>query len=168
MDTKNKVFVVIGSVALLASAGVGGYALFATKDSTSGTTTGTSSQTSSTSTNTATTSTDTTSTSSSTSSSSYKDGTYTASVSYSVPHGASNTLAATVTVSSGKITAVSTNDNYSDNESGRYIQEFESALSSTVVGTDLSSASFSRIGGASLTTKAFNQALDTIITQATA
>lgn len=48
-----------------------------------------------------------------------------------------------------------------------YIQDFESALNSAVVGQNLSGASFSRIGGASLTTSAFNDALDQIMTQAT-
>ena len=174
MDTKNKVFVVIGSVALIASAAIGGYSLFATQDNTAASTTGTSSQvstTTSTPSSPASTTNTTTASSSatdSTSSGSYKDGTYNATVSYSVPHGATNSLKATVTVSNGSITAVSTDDSYSDHESGQWISEFESSLSSSVVGTNLASASFSRIGGASLTTDAFNNALEQIISQATA
>lgn len=168
MDTKNKVFVVIGSVALLASATMGGYSLFATADDTSASTVGTSSQVATTSTTATPSTAAATSTSTGTSSSSsYKDGTYSATVSYSVPHGATNSLKATVTIASGKITAVSTDDSYSDHESGMYIQDFESALESAVVGSDASSASFSHIGGASLTTDAFSNALDTILSQAT-
>lgn len=170
MDTKNKVFVVIGSVALLASATIGGYSLFATADDTSASTVGTLSQVATTSTNTtsSTTTAATTSTNTSSSSGSYKDGTYSTTVSYSVPHGATNSLKATVTIASGKITAVSTDDTYSDHKSAMYVQDFESALESAVAGSDASSASFSRIGGASLTTDAFSNALDTILTQATA
>ena len=175
MDTKNKVFVVIGSVALLATAGLGGAFLFADK-STSASTTGTasSSTTSSTTSNAptntsnATTTTADTSTTSSSSTSSYKDGTYTASTSYSVPHGATNSLSATVAISGGKITSVTTNDNYTDHESAMYISDFESSVSSEASGTSLADASFSRIGGASLTTEAFNTVLDTVRSQATA
>lgn len=173
MDTKNKVFVVIGSVALLATAGLGGAYLFGAKDTPTGSTTGMSSTTSTSSSSTPTTSTSTTtdtssSSSTTSSSSSYKDGTYTASTSYSVPHGATNTISATVVVSGGNITSVTADDNYTDRESGMWISDFESSLSSTVNGTSLADASFSRIGGASLTTEGFNAVLDMIRTQATA
>lgn len=73
-----------------------------------------------------------------------------------------------MTVSGGKITAVTTDDSYSDHESAMYIDSFESSVSSTAVGTSLADASFSRIGGASLTTEGFNSVLDEIRTQATA
>ena len=96
-----------------------------------------------------------------------KDGTYTATATYYVPHG-SNTISATVTVSGGNITSVTANDNYTDGESAMYIDSFESSLSSKAVGMSLASASFSRIGGASLTTEGFNSVLDQIRTQATA
>jgi hypothetical protein len=85
-----------------------------------------------------------------------------------VPHGGSNSVSATLTISGGKITAVTTNDNYTDNESAMYVDSFESNVSSATVGTSLADASFSRIGGASLTTEGFNRVLDTIRSQATA
>jgi len=47
-----------------------------------------------------------------------------------------------------------------------YISRLESALKDTVPGQDLASLSPSRIGGASLTTYAFDQVLDTIRSQA--
>lgn len=103
----------------------------------------------------------TTSTSSMTSSSTYKEGTYSATVSYYVPHG-TNSLTAKVTVSGKKITSVSVNDDYSDHESAMYIDSFESAIKSAVVGRDLGSLSLSRVGGATLTTQAFDDALTTI------
>ena len=171
MDTKNKLFTVIGSVALLAAAGIGGATLFASKDDTASTTTGatassttlsssTPSDSTSASTNTS------TSSSSSTSHSSYKDGTYTASTTYSVPHGATNSISATVVVSGGTITSVTANDSYTDRESGMWISDFESSLSSDASGQSLSSYSPSHIGGASLTTEAFSSVLDEIRSQA--
>ena len=155
MDTKNKLFTVIGSAALIATAGIGGATLFASKDDTASTTTGAtvSSTTLSSSTRT---STDTSpSSSSSTSHSSYKDGTYTASTTYSVPHGATNSISATVVVSGGTITSVTANDSYTDRESGMWISDFEGSLSGDASDQSLSSYSPSRIGGASLTTEAF-------------
>lgn len=119
--------------------------------------------TSSTSSSTSTSSTTSTSSSSST----YKDGTYSATASYYVPHG-TNSLTADVTIKDGVITAVSVDHNYSDHESAMYIDSFESALKSTVVGQSVGSLSFSRIGGATLTTEAFDQALRTIQSDAKA
>lgn len=93
-------------------------------------------------------------------------GTYTASASYDVPHGATNSISVKVTLSGGKDTDVFVNDDYSDHESQLYISRFESALKDTVPGQDLASLSPNRIGGASLTTYAFDQVLDTIRSQA--
>jgi uncharacterized protein with FMN-binding domain len=165
VDTRNKIFAVIGTVAILATSGTVGALLFTQQDttSTSGTTT--------TSQNTTLASTGTSSGSSasaSTSTSSYKDGTYTASQSYRVPHGGQNTVKATVVIASGKITAVTTSNDYTDGESGMYIQDFESSVSGMMVGKSMGSMMSSRIGGASLTSSAFYNALDTIATQAQA
>lgn len=176
MDTANKVFVTIGAIALVATAGVGGYLLFATRDTTSATsnnsvssqsqvssnTTPTTSTGTSTSTNTNTSSTATTA------SSSYKDGVYTASTNYSVPHGESNSLSATIVVSGGKITDVKVSNNYTDRESGMYIDSFNSSVNSDASGQSLANYSPSRIGGASLTTWAFSDVISTIRSQATA
>lgn len=121
-----------------------------------------------TATNVADTATATTSSSPSASSvgSGYKNGTYTATVSYSVPKGATNQIAVQATISDGKITAVSSKDTFSDRESGDYIDSFESSLKADVVGQPLSGFSASRIGGASLTTYAFEEAVQKIATQA--
>lgn len=174
MNTATKIIVSIGSIAVIATAGVGGFLLATSNTTSTPSIAGTVSQTTTPSTVSATTSvasTSGTSSSSSTStatSSGYKDGTYTASTSYYVPHGGTNSLSATVTITGGTITAVSTNNNYSDGESGMYIDSFKSSVSSAAVGTSLASANFSRIGGASLTTQAFDSALDQIRSQATA
>lgn len=97
----------------------------------------------------------------------YNDGTYTASADYSVPHGYQNSIDISVTIANDIITAVSTDNDYSDNESGMYIDAFESDLEGEVVGQLLSEVSFSRIGGASLTTDGFNEALELVQSAAT-
>jgi len=176
MNTATKIIVSIGSIAVIATAGIGGFLLATKNDAASAIATTTSSVTpASTAVATTTPTSDTTSTAvtpastpTTANTSGYKDGTYTANTSYRVPHGGSNTISASVTVSGGKITAVTANDNYTDGESAMYVDSFESSLSSSVVGTSLANANFSRIGGASLTTSAFDSALDTIRTQATA
>jgi|APMI01.1.fsa_nt_gi uncharacterized protein with FMN-binding domain len=172
MDTKNRIFTVVGAVALIATVGLGGYTLFATKDTTATSQASTSSQVAATPVTTAqaTTASATTESSGTTASSStsYKDGTYTASTTYSVPKGGQNSLSATVTISGGKITTVKTTDNYADHESGSWISDFESEVSSDASGQSIASYSPSRIGGASLTTDAFDDALTTIKSQASA
>lgn len=166
MDTRNKIFAVVGTVAILATAGAVGALLFTQQDTTS--TTGTANTTqSSTST-----STDTlyggSSSTPTTTTSSYKDGTYTTTQSYSVPHGDTNSIKVTVTIASGKITAVTTDNSYTDRESGMYIQDFETSVNGVIVGQEMGATPFSRIGGASLTSSAFYDALDAIATQAKA
>lgn len=172
MKTKDKIFLAIGSTAIVAAIGFGGYAMFAkptgisnasqtsTSVSTGGS--GASLDASSSSSDSSVSSSDTSSSSSTSSNASYKDGTYTASASYSVPHGYQNTIKVSVIIASGKITAASATHDYSDRESGEYIDMFDSALTSKVVGQSVSSTSFSRIGGASLTTEGFDEALASI------
>lgn len=96
----------------------------------------------------------------------YKDGNYSASVNYSVPERGSNSLVLHVTIKNDMITAVSSDSTYSGRESSRYVGRFEDSLSGAVVGKKLDSVSPSRIGGASLTTNAFNKALRSVITNA--
>lgn len=172
MEKSQKIFVSVGAIAVVGLAIVGGKLLLGDDNSSANTATTSASTTSSSATNTtsnASTSSSSTSTSSSGSStSSYKDGQYSASQGYSVPKGATNTIAVTLTVSGGKITAVSVDNTYSDRESGQYISNFESMVDSSATGQSLSSYNPSRIAGASLTTDAFSQAIDTIRTKAAA
>ena len=175
MKQQDKVFMVVGGLAVLVTAGITGLYLF-NNDGDEAITTATSTPSSSTSqdatasstSSTAATTTDTTSTSTTTStSSSYKDGSYTAKTTYYVPHG-TNTISATITVASGKVTAVKVNNDYTDNESGMYIDSFENSIQSAVVGKSIDGLSLSRVGGASLTTEAFDQVLATIQNEAKA
>lgn len=175
MKKKDALFLGIGAVAIIASAAVVGFAVMntnsddtsastssasVTKSSASSSTDDTSS--SSSSDDSASTSSDSSSSDGSASSSSYKDGTYSATVIYSVPKGDTNSITASVTISGGEITAVTSDNSYTDHESGQYISRFESSLSSSATGQSLADYSPSRIGGASLTTSAFADVLDQI------
>lgn len=164
-------------VGALAVASIIGATVFAFTQNSSPTTTAATGRTTAqttTATPTTTAATDTTSTSTaattSTSSSGYKDGTYTASASYSVPRG-SNSIDVSVTVKNGVVTAVKATHGYSasDRESGMYVDAFDSSINSSVVGKAIDSiTSLSRVGGASLTTYGFDDALATIANQAKA
>lgn len=97
-----------------------------------------------------------------TSTSSYKDGTYSAAVVYTVPRGYQNSITANVTVSNNKITSVSVDNKYTDRESGLFIDNFEAALEQVVIGEPIGSLSVSRIGGATITTDAFEKVITKI------
>jgi uncharacterized protein with FMN-binding domain len=94
-----------------------------------------------------------------------KDGIYTASASYYVPRG-SNTISVNITIKNDIITAVTSDDKYSDGTSAEYIDSFKSELSSAVVGKSITGLNISRVGGASLTSDGFNKTLDIIRTDA--
>ena len=97
----------------------------------------------------------------------YKDGTYAATASYSVPR-ASNTISVNITIANNIVTNVTTTHKYTDSQSGMYVDSFDGAISSKVVGQSVSNLSLSRVGGASLTTVGFVQALNTVISNAAA
>lgn len=98
----------------------------------------------------------------------YKNGTYDATSSYYIP-GGQNSLAVTLTISGDKVTAVKTSSTVDSYESQRYVDRFNANISSAVVGTSLSDAmSQSRVGGASLTTSAFDDAITQIMNNAKA
>lgn len=95
----------------------------------------------------------------------YRNGTFVASSNYAVP-GASNTLTTRITISQDKVAAVSSSHVAPDPDSQPFINGFNSGVSSAVVGRSLAGLSASRIGGASLTTAAFNSNLNAIRSQA--
>lgn len=166
METKQKIFVALGTLAVVGVAVFGGKMLLTGDSVTSASAPVTPTQSQSVSTVTPSATTNNTSSQPSASTSQYKDGQYTATQSYNVPHGAVNSLTVTLTLSGGKISAVTTNNDYSDRESQMYVSSFEDSLSASAVGQSLSGYSPSRIGGASLTTEAFYQALSTVKTKA--
>lgn len=98
-------------------------------------------------------------------STSYKDGTYTASADYRVPHG-TNSIKATLTIKNGTVQSLEVADDFTDRESSVYVSSFESRVKSVVEGKALGSISVGRIGGASLTSQAFENVLSDIIVDA--
>lgn len=172
MKPQDKVFFSIGAAAIIFAASIGGYALIKGDEGSpmsTDTSTSSTAATPSSPNNTATTNYSSSENNTATSSSNYKDGTYTASKSYNVPHGWQNNIKVSLTVKSGKVTAVNATHDASDQESQMYIDSFDTELQGAVVGQDISSlTSFSRIGGASLTTYGFEQAISSIINEAKA
>lgn len=98
---------------------------------------------------------------------SYKDGTYTANSSYRVPH-SSESIGVTLTVKDGVVTGTSLNQSEDNPESAQYQEMFAETYKSYVVGKKLSDISLNRVSGASLTTGAFDTALQQIRSQAQA
>ncbi len=101
------------------------------------------------------------------SSGAYKNGTYTASSSYGVPHG-SEDIQVKITLKDGVITASSVQNSENDHDSARYQEDFTSVYQSSVIGKNISGLQIDVIAGASDTTDGFNQALSQIASQAKA
>lgn len=153
-------------IALLAG-GVMVYGVNQDKQNTVATTTGTSNLTSQTSASTSTAPASSTSSSTSSSSSSYKDGTYSATSDYYVPHG-SESIKVTLTISNGTITNSSIQNSEYDGESAQYQEAFAGEYKSYVVGKPISSLQLNYVAGASDTTQGFDDALQQIKTKAQA
>lgn len=171
METPQKIFVAIGTVAVVGMAVIGGKVLFndsgvAKRDAANANSSSTTSTNGTASAPQSTGATQNTTTAAS--AATYKDGTYVATQRYVVPRGDINAIAVTLTIADGKISAVKASDTYTDRESGMYVKSFESEVSTSASGQPLSSYSPSRIGGASLTTDAFTQAIDAVRSQAAA
>lgn len=103
--------------------------------------------------------------SSSSSSSAYKDGTYSATSDYYVPHG-SEQIEVTLTLKDGTITGSSIKNSESDRESVGYQEDFASAYKNFVVGKKIIGLQLSTISGASDTTQGFNDAVSQIASKA--
>jgi major membrane immunogen (membrane-anchored lipoprotein) len=97
---------------------------------------------------------------------SFKDGTYTIEDAYFVMAGLSEPMRTTVTLDDGIITDASVAFDTQDIHSEYYQRDFSAAYKSKVVGVSISDVPFSRIGGASLTTGGFNDALQKVMNQA--
>jgi hypothetical protein len=95
----------------------------------------------------------------------YKDGSYTATSSYRVPHG-SESIRVSVTLKDGVVTASSVQNSENDFDSAQFQEEFAAAYKSYVVGKKISGLQLGAISGASDTTAGFNEALSQIASQA--
>lgn len=90
---------------------------------------------------------------------------YSVTIDYEVPKGDANSLSVSMTIKDGIITNLNTESKYQDHESISYINDFAGSIKSKVVGKKLSDINLSRVGGASLTTGAFQDAVDQISLQ---
>ncbi len=97
----------------------------------------------------------------------YRNGTYSATGSYSSP-GGQDQVAVTLTLANDIITSVSVTPQAGDRTSQRYISKFLSGYQQYVVGQDISTLSLGRISGSSLTPIGFNNAISQIRAQAKA
>lgn len=91
----------------------------------------------------------------------FKD--YTVTVNYGIPQGYSENMTVTLRLLSNVITDATVQyDAGANHESAWYQNRFQSAYKPLVIGKNIDSISLSRVGGASLTTNAFNAALQAI------
>ncbi len=95
----------------------------------------------------------------------FRNGSYATQSSYRTPNGTYQ-ISVNLTVVNDKVTNSSVSF---DSKGARdsYSKRFSSSYQSALIGQDLGTASLSRVGGASLTTDAFNNAIDSIRSQAT-
>lgn len=97
----------------------------------------------------------------------YADGTYTADGSYATPESVES-ITVTVTLESDVITAVEVTGDPQRPESEQYQGQFIGGISDAVVGKDIDEISVSRVAGSSLTSGGFNEAIETIKSEAAA
>lgn len=102
-----------------------------------------------------------------TTSGTYADGTYTESGSYNAPSG-TETVEVTVTLADNVITDVSVVGEASDPQAKRHQGEFSDGIAAAVVGKNIDEISVDKIGGSSLTSGGFNEAIDAIKADAAA
>ena len=109
--------------------------------------------------------TDSAGTDSGSSASTYADGTYEATGTYTSPNGQEE-VDVSITLESDVITAVTVTPQASNPNSVRYQNEFADGIAAVVVGQDIDEISVSRVAGSSLTSGGFNEAVDTIKSEA--
>jgi uncharacterized protein with FMN-binding domain len=93
----------------------------------------------------------------------YEDGTYDATADYQSPNG-TETIEVTVTLEGDTVTEVEVAGKSVDPspEVERYQGEFEDGIAAEVVGKNLDELSVDRVGGSSLTSGGFNEAIERI------
>uniref|UniRef100_UPI0028D5F6E3 FMN-binding protein n=1 Tax=uncultured Microbacterium sp. TaxID=191216 RepID=UPI0028D5F6E3 len=106
-------------------------------------------------------------TGSATTSGTYADGTYEATGQYATPESV-ETVDVTLTLAGDTITEVNVTGDPQAAESRRYQSEFIGGIAAEVVGKKLDEISVSKVAGSSLTSGGFNNAVETIKTEAQA
>jgi hypothetical protein len=97
----------------------------------------------------------------------YADGIYTAVGTYSSP-GGEESISVTLTLTGDVVTAASAVGNATSPPSSQYQQQFVSNFADLIVGKSLDEVSLDKVAGSSLTPIGFNDAVDTIKTDALA
>lgn len=97
----------------------------------------------------------------------YTDGTYTAEGSYQTPE-TTEEIEVTLTLESDVITAVEVTGDPQAPQSQQYQSRFIGGISGEVVGKSIDDISVSRVAGSSLTSGGFNDAVETIKSEAAA
>ncbi|TAJ48023.1 MAG: hypothetical protein EPO52_07540 [Herbiconiux sp.] len=111
------------------------------------------------------TATDSATTDSGSSASTYTDGTYEATGTYTSPNGQEE-VDVSITLANDVITAVTVTPQASNPNSVRYQNEFADGIAAVVVGQDIDEIQVSRVAGSSLTSGGFNEAVETIKSEA--
>jgi uncharacterized protein with FMN-binding domain len=104
-------------------------------------------------------------TSSSSAGSLYQDGTYSADGTYVSPNG-TETVGVELTLASGTVTAVNITEHPSNPNTRKFQGEFAGGIASQVVGKSIDEIKVSKVAGSSLTSGGFNQAVETIKSEA--
>jgi uncharacterized protein with FMN-binding domain len=97
----------------------------------------------------------------------YADGNYsTNSISYSVPGGQNDLAITSLSLKGDVISDITISNNYSGRGSSKYDSRFQNSIKSKVVGKKLKDVSNAYVSGASLTSDAFDSALQSVMSQA--
>lgn len=91
----------------------------------------------------------------------YTDGTYTESADYQAPSG-TESIDVTITLADNVITDVQVTGHATDPEAKLHQGQFAVGIAAAVVGKDIDSIQVDKIGGSSLTSSGFNDAVDAI------
>lgn len=100
-------------------------------------------------------------------SSGYKDGSYTATGTYTSP-GGSEHISVELTLANDVVTAVTVTPESTNPNGKKYQGEFAEGISAVVVGVDIDSLSVGKVAGSSLTSTGFNDAVSQIKSDAAA
>lgn len=91
----------------------------------------------------------------------YTDGTYTADGSYTAPSG-KESITVEITLADDIVTDVVVTPHATEGNQAQFQGQFAAGIAAEVKGKDIDSLDVSRVGGSSLTSGGFNQALDAI------
>lgn len=100
-------------------------------------------------------------------SSAYKDGNYSATGQYDSP-GGNESITISLSLKNGDVTATSAKSGANDSTAQQFQSDFIAGYKSLVVGKSIDSIHLSRVSGSSLTSQGFNEALNSIKSQAKA